>query len=66
MQAVLTVPSVPVGKIKSFGELGEPYEVGQPLRVLENGDWMVAITLVKTGELTEYRLSRLLRDPDAR
>ena len=63
--ATTEVPIVPVGKIKSFGELGEPYEVGRPLRRLENGDWAVEIILVKTGEKTEYRLSHILSDPEA-
>ena len=65
MQAAPTMPVVPVGKIKSLGKFGEPYEVGQPLRPIGNGDWMVKITLIKSGEVTEYRLSRLLTDPDA-
>ena len=65
MQAAIALPAVPTGKIKSFGEFGEPYEVGQPVRQLENGEWMVGITLIKTGEKTEYRLSRMLLDPDA-
>ena len=54
-----------VGKIKSFGPLGPKYEIGQPLRELPNGDWMIAIVLVETGEKTEYRLSHLMSDSDA-
>ena len=59
-------PDVPLGKIKSFGPFGPKYEVGKPLRPLENGDWMIRVLLVETGEITEYRLSRLELDPDAR
>lgn len=66
MQAVVSPPSVPVGKIKSFGAFGPKYEVGQPLRQSEDGDWMVEVKMVETGELSEYRLSRLLDDPEAR
>jgi hypothetical protein len=66
MQAVVSPPSVPVGKIKSFGAFGPKYEVGQPLRQLEDGDWMVEVKMVETGECSEYRLSRLLDDPEAR
>lgn len=58
-------PTVPLGLIKSFGAIGPKYEVGQPLRQLEDGDWMVEITLVESGEKTEYRLPRLAEDPDA-
>jgi uncharacterized protein DUF5397 len=66
MQEVLAPPSIPVGKIKSFGEVGPMYEVGPALRPLDNGDWLVKITLVETGETAEYRLSRLLADPEPR
>ncbi len=61
------VPSVPVGKIKSFGPFGPKYEVGHLIRQLEgNGDWMVEVFLVETGETVEYRLSHLEDDPAAR
>lgn len=65
MQTVMAPPTVPVGKIKSFGPFGPKYEVGRPLRHLENDDWMVEITMVETGEKTEYRLSHLSDDPEA-
>ena len=57
---------VPVGKIKTFGPFGPKYEVGEVLRSVGDNDWMVSITLVESGEVTEYRLSRLLDDPEAR
>jgi hypothetical protein len=38
MQAIITPPSVRVGKIKSFGPLGPKYEVGQAVRQLDDGD----------------------------
>ena len=66
MQAVVSPPSVPVGKIKSFGAFGPKYEVGLPLRQTGDGDWMVEVKMVETGESSEYRLSRLLDDPEAR
>jgi Family of unknown function (DUF5397) len=61
----LTAPPVPIGKIKSFGQVGPKYEVGQPLRQLPDGDWMVEVTLVETGEKAEYRLTRVFDDPEA-
>ncbi|CAK7047216.1 DUF5397 domain-containing protein [Kerstersia gyiorum] len=64
--ADLASPSVPVGEIKSFGPFGPKYEVGKALRQLEEGEWLVEITLVETGEKTEYRLSSLLEDPAAK
>ncbi len=66
MQAVIVPPPVPVGKIKSFGPFGPKYEVGQALRQLEDGDWMIEVTLVETGEKAEYRLTHLSDDPEAR
>ena len=56
---------VPRGRYKTFGEFGPLYQVGQPLRRLENGDWLVDITVVLSGERVEYRLSRLKEDPFA-
>lgn len=66
MQAVIDAPSVPVGRIKSFGPFGPKYEVGKALRLLDDGDWMVEITMVETGEKAEYRWSHMTDDPEAR
>lgn len=65
MRAVSPSPPVPVGEIKTFGPFGPKYEVGQPLRQLEDGDWMMEITLVETAEKAEYRLTHLIDDPAA-
>ncbi len=65
-QSVRQFPSIPIGKIKSFGSFGAKYEVGEPVSQLENGDWMVSIKIVETGEKVEYRLSHLQDDPEAR
>ncbi len=54
------------GEIKSFGVFGPKYEVGQPLRQLADGDWMVRIKLLESGEETEYSYAHLLNDPEAR
>jgi hypothetical protein len=65
MHAFIPLPSVPIGKIQTFGEFGPKYEVGPAVRQLEDGDWLVEITLIETGEAAEYRLSRLSQDPEA-
>ena len=62
--AMEAASNVPVGKIKTFG-IGPKYQVGQPIRRLEDGDWLVSILLVETGERAEYRLTRILNDPEA-
>ena len=66
MRAAVTPPAVPVGKIRSFGLFGPKYEVGQAVRQLDDGDWMVEVTMVETGEKAEYRLTHLADDPEAR
>lgn len=63
--AVIAPPSVPVGLIKSLGVFGPKYKVGQPIRQLDNGDWMVEIMMIETGEKAEYRWTRVLDDPEA-
>lgn len=64
--AVIEPPVLAQGRIKSFGVFGPKYEVGDPLRQLADGDWMVCIKLVDTGEEAEYRYSHLVNDPEAR
>jgi len=52
------------GKIETFGPVGPPYKVGRPLRQLDNGDWLFEVTMIETGEREEYRLGRIVDDPD--
>lgn len=51
MQAAIAPPAIPVGKIKSFGPFGPKYEVGQALRQLDDGDWI--LDRWDLGQLTE-------------
>lgn len=59
------LPAIPVGRIKSFGPLGAKYQVGHATRQLPSGDWMVEVTMIETGEKTEYLLTHLINDPEA-
>jgi len=59
------VPKIPIGQINTFGEIGPKYQVQRLLSPLENGDWLVEILLVETGEITEYRYSQMINDPEA-
>jgi hypothetical protein len=52
-----------LGSIKTFGLVGPPYKVNKPLRQLEDGDWLVQVTLVQTGEPAEYRFGPHRRRP---
>ncbi len=65
MHAATTPPPIPVGKIKSFGPFGPKYEVGRALRPLDDGDWMIEVTMIETGEKAEYRWTHLSDDPEA-
>jgi hypothetical protein len=66
MPTLLEPPPIPVGMIKSFGEVGEKYEVGHALHQIDDGDWLVEIKMIATGETAEYRLTHILDDPEAR
>lgn len=56
---------IPTGCIKQFGQFGVPYVVGEVAEFLPDGDVLVNITLLQSGEKDIYRLSHLLEDPDA-
>jgi hypothetical protein len=66
MATAAAIPAIPSGSIRSFGDFGPKYQVGKPLRPLGEDDWMIEITLIESGERTEYRLSRLLQDPEGK
>lgn len=61
----MEVSQIPTGTIKTFGDYGIPYQVGEPVQVLPDGDILVNITLIQTGEQEKYKLSKLLKDPNA-
>ncbi|NYA27268.1 DUF5397 domain-containing protein [Haemophilus haemolyticus] len=56
---------IPTGCIKQFGQFGVPYVVGEVAEFLPDGDVLVNITLLQSGEKDIYRLSHLLKDPEA-
>jgi hypothetical protein len=66
MNAVLDLPPLKVGSIKTFGALGPKYEVRELLHRLDDGDWLVRVLVVDTGEEADYRYSRMRNDPEAR
>ncbi len=63
MQPKTEVPHIPVGVLKTFGPVGPIYAVGRPVRELINGDWLVEVELVETGEKAEYSLMHINDDP---
>ena len=65
MQEAIVPPAIPVGIIKSFGPFGPKYEVGHALHRLADGDWMIEITMIETGEKAEYPMTNMQDDPEA-
>lgn len=61
----MLVEQVPTGTIKTFGDFGVPYQVGEADKQLPDGDILVNITLIQSGIQEKYRLSKLLNDPNA-
>jgi len=57
--------NLPVGAIKTFGPVGPAYEVLRPICQLKDGDWMMAIRVLASGEEAEYKLTDILEDPEA-
>jgi len=59
-------PIVPIGKIKTFGANGPKYEITGSGHPSNDGEWLVPIRVIESGEELEYRYSRLRLDPEAR
>ena len=57
--------AIPVGEFKSFGPVGPKYQVCNPLRKMGDGDWIIEVMLIESGEKAEYRLSKIHQDPAA-
>lgn len=66
MQAITSFPSPDLlGVFKTFGEFGPPYQVVEPVCQLADGDWMMRVRLLESGEEVEYRYTHVLDDPKA-
>jgi hypothetical protein len=62
--ALTAEKAVPVGIIKQFGPYGPEYEVLGPADP-ENGERMVNIVIVRTGEELTYEFDAMMDDPEA-
>jgi len=56
--------AIPVGVIKQFGPYGPEYEVLGPAEP-EDGERLVKIVIVRTGEVTTYGFDAMMEDPEA-
>ena len=66
MAAVLNPQPAPeqfVGLFRKFGSIGPAYQVRKPLRALSNGDWLMEIEVLESGEVLEYAASKITSDP---
>jgi hypothetical protein len=56
-----------IGLFKTFGNLGPAYQVLDPIAPTDDGkDWWVSVRILESGEITRYKLTHLLQDPEAR
>jgi hypothetical protein len=60
----LPAPVVSVGKIKTFGLDGPKYEITAVAHLAANGEWLVPIRVIVSGEELDYRHSRFVLDPE--
>ncbi|BBV14446.1 MULTISPECIES: DUF5397 family protein [Gammaproteobacteria] len=63
---MMTINKIPTGAIKTFGNYGVLYQVGEKDSDLPDGDILVNITLLESGEKEKYKLSQLIEDPEAK
>jgi len=55
-----------VGQFRQLGPFGPAYQVTKILKTLNDGDCLVRIHLLESGEETDYRYSRLKNDPEVK
>jgi hypothetical protein len=54
-----------IGTFRTFGPAGPAYQVVAPLQSLPDGDWVIQVRVLESGEDAEYRYTDLLEDPEA-
>ena len=55
-----------VGTWRRFGSLGPLYEVVEAGKVLPDGDRLMRVRVVESGEEVDYKLTDILDDPKER
>lgn len=64
----MNTTQIPTGAVKTFGAFGPPYQVGEEIKELPDGDILVNIILIQTGEkryinsLNYYKILMLNKD----
>lgn len=52
-----------VGSWRRFGPVGPVYEIIGSGDMLPDGDWLMRVRVLETGEEIDYRLTAILDDP---
>jgi hypothetical protein len=60
------MPDLCIGQIRTFGTEGPKYEVVGNGHPSKNGDWLIPIRVVESGEELEYPYTQLALDPEPR
>lgn len=61
--STLPLPTKLVGTWRRFGVAGPVYEIVHAGAELEDGDRMMRVRVLETGEEVDYRLTDILEDP---
>ncbi|NTW70590.1 MAG: DUF5397 family protein [Chlorobiaceae bacterium] len=64
--ATLPLPTSLVGSWRRFGLLGPVYEIIAVGKNLPNGDLLMRVRVVESGEELDYRFTDILNDPKER
>ena len=64
--SMIPQPSTLVGTWRRFGAAGPVYEIIATGRALPDGDCMMHIRVVESGEEVDYRFADILDDPKER
>lgn len=59
------VPAVRIGEVRSFGTEGPKYEITGNGHPSNDGEWLIPIRVVESGEELDYPYSHLALDPEA-
>jgi len=63
---LLPQPATLVGTWRRFGTLGPVYEIIDAGREMPNGDQMMRVRVIETGEEVDYKFTDILDDPRER
>ena len=66
MQLQQGLPQAVVGTWRRFGLVGPVYELMAKKGDLQNGDSLMRVRVVETGEEVDYKLTDILDDPTER